>query len=74
MSVNIEWNPNWERDFKREIVKNLTPKYRTALARVTCPEHGRHPTIQTQPWQIRGCCEKAVELATKAIRKVNAAQ
>lgn len=73
MSVTIRWNPDWERDLKREVVKNATRQYRAALARVTCPDHGAHPTIEAQgeQWSIRRCCEKAEALAFDAIRKVN---
>lgn len=73
MSVSIEWNPNWERDLKREVIQNLTPKYRAALARVTCPDHREHPTLDpmAEEWRIRGCCEVATEMGLKAIAKVS---
>jgi hypothetical protein len=72
--MTVNWNPNADRDIKRMVVRNLTPKYRAALANVTCPDHGEHPTIEAhdEEWRIRRCCEKAETLAYDTIRKVNA--
>ena len=72
MSVRIEWNPNWERDLKREVVRNLTPRFESALAAVTCPDHGEHPTLdaKSEEWQIRACCERAAEMGREAVSKV----
>lgn len=54
MSARIEWNPNAERDIKREVVGNLTPRFKSALAAVTCPDHGEHPTLdpKSEEWQV----------------------
>lgn len=72
--MTIKWNPNFERDLKREIVKNMTSTYRTALARVTCPDHQKHPNIEAhgEEWRIAACCDKAKEMALEAIREANA--
>jgi hypothetical protein len=72
MSARIERNPNAERDIKREVVGNLTPRFKSALAAVTFPDHGEHPTLdpKSEEWQIRTCCERAVEMGREAVAKV----
>jgi hypothetical protein len=71
--MTIRWNPNFEDEVKREVVRNLTPQYRAALAKVTCPDHGAHPSIEAsaESWEIHACCERGKGLALEAIRKVN---
>lgn len=73
--MSFSWNPGADDAIKRMAVTNLTPKYQAALAMVTCPEHGEHPTVEAhgRGWRIRRCCEAAEALAFEAIRKVNAA-
>lgn len=72
MSVQFEWNPNAERDIKREVARNLTPRFKQALAAVTCPDHGEHPTLGTksEEWQIRACCDRAAARGRDAVSKV----
>ena len=72
MSFRMDWNPNWERDLKREAVRHLTPRFEKALAAVTCPDHGEHPTLETksEKWEIRACCERAAEMGRDAVAEV----
>jgi hypothetical protein len=72
MSVRFEWNPNAESDLKRDVVRNLTPRFQATLTKVTCPDHGEHPTIEvhSEEWRIRACCERAAEMARAALGEV----
>jgi hypothetical protein len=73
--MEIKWNPNLERDLKREVVSNLGPKYAAVVRRVKCPDHPlKHMTVKqdgTSGWRVHACCEKGKALALEAIRKVN---
>jgi hypothetical protein len=72
MTAEFKPNPNLEKELGPEVVKNLTPTLEEALAGVTCPDHGEHPTltVEGEGWKVGGCCEKGIELGTEAISKV----
>jgi hypothetical protein len=72
MELRFAWNPQIEQEVKRMAVHSLTPKYRAALARVKCPDHGESPTIEEHgmEWRIQRCCQSAETLAFEAIRRV----
>ena len=72
MTVRFSWDPHIEHEVRRLAVRNLTPRYRAALSRVTCPDHGQQPTISEHgiEWQIERCCQRAEALAFQAIREI----
>jgi hypothetical protein len=71
VTTSFSWTPHIEQELKRMAVRNLTPRYRAALSRVTCPDHGHSPTISEYglEWHIERCCERAEAIAFEAIRK-----
>lgn len=70
MTTRFSWSPHIEQELKRIAVKNLTRRYRAALAVVTCPDHGKSPTISEHgiEWRIERCCDRAEAMAFEAIR------
>jgi hypothetical protein len=72
VSFSFEWNPGAEDALKRQVVRNLLPRFQAAMRDVTCPDHGEHPRVESRgtEWRIHRCCPKAEALAREAISKV----
>jgi hypothetical protein len=69
--VTFTPNPNFERDLKKMVDKNLGPALRPKVQSVKCPDHRDHdpPDVvrgEDGGWQIVACCKKGAELAAKA--------
>lgn len=65
-------NPNIKRDVERVVVKTVPAEYTAALAKITCPDHDEHPTMEAHgdSWRINRCCEKAEKMALEAIGNI----
>jgi hypothetical protein len=68
MGADFHWDPNAGRNIKRQVVRNLTPRFRQAVEATVCPDHGQPARLvqEQESWRIEGCCEKVVHTATEA--------
>ena len=61
-------------DIEREVVEHLVDQLREALRDVTCPVHGRTPTVQVKStgrdavdFEVEACCRKLRKIVDQAI-------
>lgn len=71
MNVKFDFNA---KEFEKQIVKATAEAVAKKLRSVRCPDHGQAPTVTFKAksvkdlsWEIKGCCEKVIELATKKL-------
>lgn len=60
MGVHIKWDPNWERNLKKEVDRNLGPAVEERVRDVKCDVHPQHEfrVIREEAgWVMTICCE-----------------
>lgn len=62
-------------ELEKAILKQVTENIIKALSSVRCPEHGKPPevivkgrTIDKLNFEIQGCCQKLIDLATGKLK------
>jgi hypothetical protein len=69
MGVHIEWNPNLERDLKKEVDRNLGPAVEEKIRGVKCDDHPEHQfrvVREEGTWHMVICCQRGGDKAAAA--------
>lgn len=61
-------------ELEKAILTEIADNVKKALGSVTCPDHGKSPNVTIKgrdinnlSWEVSGCCQKVIDLATKKL-------